>query len=119
MVAIVIGDIITLSTVSRQLWAQRGVRLVAPAGIACGHSAESLPVLQLLTAAELRRKGAMLFFYLDYVAALIAPRPFLDIRGSQDLFFPNVEAIDQGTAAVAEVCAQAHPTGIERWKKKN
>ena len=50
-------------------------------------------------------EGRILSFDLDHVAALIAPRPFLDVRGRQDQYFPNAGAIDQGAAAVAAVYA--------------
>ena len=48
-------------------------------------------------------EGHPLSFDLDHVAALVAPRPFLDVRGRQDPFFANVDAIEQGIAAVTEV----------------
>jgi len=48
-------------------------------------------------------KGAPLRFDLDHVAALIAPRPFLDVRGRSDRFFSNAAATEQGLAAIADV----------------
>lgn len=58
-------------------------------------------------------------FDLDYVAALIAPRPFLDVRGTQDRFFPNVEEIEQGMAELEKVYALLGAEGRFRclWYK--
>ena len=50
-------------------------------------------------------EGRPLSLDLDHAAGLIAPRPFLDVRGRRDQYFPNVEAIEQGMAAVAQIYA--------------
>ena len=48
-------------------------------------------------------KGIALPFDIDHVAALVAPRPFLDVRGRQDRFFSNIAATAEGLAAIAAV----------------
>jgi dienelactone hydrolase len=48
-------------------------------------------------------EGRSLSFDLDHVAALIAPRPFLDVRARQDRFFGNTAVIEQATAAIGQV----------------
>ena len=49
--------------------------------------------------------GNPLPFDLDHVAALIAPRPFLDVRGRRDPYFANTAAIEEGAAAIGETYA--------------
>ena len=48
-------------------------------------------------------QGRRLAFDLDHVAALIAPRPFLDVRARQDRFFGNTTAIEQAVTAIGQV----------------
>jgi len=50
-------------------------------------------------------EGTPLCFDMDHVAALIAPRPFLDVRGRQDRYFPNTRAIEHGAAELGKLYA--------------
>ena len=47
--------------------------------------------------------GQLLPFDFDHVAALIAPRPFLDLRASEDQFFPNSEETRAVTVELAHL----------------
>ena len=47
--------------------------------------------------------GSPLSFDMDHVAACIAPRPFLDIRGTADRFFPNKEDQHQASVQLARL----------------
>jgi dienelactone hydrolase len=48
-------------------------------------------------------EGRPLPIDLDHVAALIAPRPFLDLRAAGDPYFPNRREIDQSAASIESV----------------
>lgn len=48
-------------------------------------------------------EGLRLPIDLEHVAALIAPRPFLDLRAAEDPYFPNRREIDQAAASVEAV----------------
>jgi len=48
-------------------------------------------------------KGCLLPIDLDHVAALIAPRPFLDLRAAEDPYFPNRREIDQSATSIEAV----------------
>lgn len=49
--------------------------------------------------------GRPLPFDLDHVAALVAPRPFLDVRGRLDPYFANTAAIEEGAVAIGRTYA--------------
>lgn len=61
-------------------------------------------------------KETPLSFDLDHVAALVAPRPFLDVRGRQDRFFSNISETEEGLATIAAVYkmlgAEAHFSSV-------
>jgi dienelactone hydrolase len=48
-------------------------------------------------------KNLPLPYDIDHFAALIAPRPFLDIRGIRDRYFPNKEEILHAYAEIAKI----------------
>jgi dienelactone hydrolase len=50
-------------------------------------------------------QGIRLDFDLEHVAALIAPRPFLDLRADGDRVHPNVDAMQQAAAELHKVYA--------------